>query len=153
RDRYVDLRVRERHELSDGEGVGGGDDSEQPVLEPRLLLLRGGAAEGLEPAVDLQGVGGDRGRGVGARAEGVGQLDRDGGLPDPGGTEYGDYQGFWRQASARESSCSSPASVVLVAAVMSTCAISPGWARPGKFTVLLWRVRPRSLEASVRDGP
>jgi hypothetical protein len=27
--------------------------------------------------------------------------------------------------------------VVLVAAVISTCAISPGWARPVKFTVLL----------------
>ena len=40
-----------------------------------------------------------------------------------------------------------------VAEAISTCANSPGLARPAKFTVLLCLMRPRSRAASVRDGP
>jgi hypothetical protein len=42
---------------------------------------------------------------------------------------------------------------VLVAESIATGTISPGAARPTKFTVLPWRERPRKRDASVRDGP
>ena len=46
-----------------------------------------------------------------------------------------------------------PCSVWLVAALISTSTSSPGAASPLKFTTLLWRVRPRRREASVREVP
>ena len=42
---------------------------------------------------------------------------------------------------------------MLVAEATSTSVSSPGAATPAKLIVLLWRVRPRSLVGSVRDGP
>src|SRR6478735_23767 len=46
-----------------------------------------------------------------------------------------------------------PASVVEVALVISTSTISPWPAVPSKLTVLLWPLRPRRREGSVRLGP
>ena len=65
-----------------------GQDAEQAVLEPRLLLRRRGAREHLEAAVELQRVGGDR-DGVVAPlcAQALGDRDRDGGLADAGRAE------------------------------------------------------------------
>ena len=54
---------------------------------------------------------------------------------------------------SRARSSSSPASVVLVADAISTSVNSPAAATPVKFTVLLCRVRPRSLDGSVREAP
>src|SRR5512132_1311109 len=48
---------------------------------------------------------------------------------------------------------SEPLRVVEAAPEISTSTSSPGAAVPSKLTVLLWRVRPRSREGSVRLGP
>ena len=65
----------------------------------------------------------------------------------------GELESLKAELARRLASSSSPASVVLVAEEISTSVMSPGAATPSKFTVLLWRVRPRSLEGSVREGP
>ena len=58
-----------------------------------------------------------------------------------------------RSGGPRRAAARWPASVVEVAPVISTSTSSPGAAVPSKLTVLLWRVRPRSLVGSVRLGP
>ena len=55
-----------------------------------------------------------------------------------------------RNQPARASSDISPASVWLVAPVIWTGTISPGSARPSKFTTLPWRVRPRTRPVGAR---
>ena len=62
------------------------------MLEPLLLLGRGGTGEDLEAAVDLKRVRRDRDRVLPALAQPLGDLDRNGGLADPGGAEDR-YQG------------------------------------------------------------
>jgi hypothetical protein len=86
-ERRVDLRVRERGELTRGEGLGHGDERQQAVLEPLPLRRCGRAGEDLEAAVDLESVGGN-GHGVlPALAQAVGELDRRGRLPHAGRAE------------------------------------------------------------------
>ena len=84
----VDLRVGEAGELARGRAAGHRQDAEQPVLEPRPLLRRRGAREDLQPAVELQRVGGDRHRVLAAlAAQALGHRDGDGGLADAGRAE------------------------------------------------------------------
>ncbi len=78
-----------------------------------------------------------------ARALGVGELRRVRGWRVWPGVFY----------DTRASSDISPLSVWLVALVIWTGTSSPGAARPSKLTTLLWRVRPRTRLASVREVP
>src|SRR2546423_9792217 len=104
------------------------------------------AGRPLVSLVDLEGVGGERDRVLAALAQLVGERDGDRGLTDPGGAE----DGYYRAQPTRASRLSSPASVVLVAESICTRANAPGAATPAKFTVLLWRIRPRKRDGSVR---
>src|SRR5207245_847373 len=88
-----------------------------------------------------------------ALAEAIRRRGRHGGLADAGRPEDRDYGRRLGAHATRASKRSSPASVVLVAESMRTCTSSPGEAAPSKLTVLLWRMRPRSRDGSVRDGP
>ena len=63
------------------------------MLEPRALLGRGGTGEDLEAAVDLKRVRRDRDGVLPTLAQSLGNLDRNGGLADPGGAEDR-YQGL-----------------------------------------------------------
>src|SRR5437868_725458 len=152
--RVIAVLVGHRHERPDREGLRRVEEADEPVVEAGALLRGRRAGERFEPAVHLQGVRGDRDRGLAARAEQFAYRDGDGGLADPGRPEDG-YQ-LRRRAVAhasRASRRSSPASVVLVADSTRTCTSSPGAAAPWKFTVLLCRTRPLSLSGSVRDSP
>jgi hypothetical protein len=79
--------VGERGELARGERLGDRDERQQPVLQPLLFLRRGGPGEELEPAVDLERVGGDRDRVLPVRAQARGDLDRHGRLAHAGRAE------------------------------------------------------------------
>ncbi len=70
-----------------------GRKREQAVLELSALARAGRAGERLEPDVDLQGVGGDRHRGLPHLAQPLGERDRDVGLADAGRSEQGDDLG------------------------------------------------------------
>jgi hypothetical protein len=132
--------VRERHELADGERLGHRHEAEQAVLEPGALGRRRRASQRAEPGVDLERVGGDRDGVLAARAQQVGERERDGGLADARRAEDRDDgqraapAGHRAAQPSRARSCSSPASVVLVAAAISTWTSSPGCATPVKLT-------------------
>src|SRR5687768_6964328 len=113
-----------------------------------MLELVGGrlGRQDVEALVDSDRVRGHGDRLLPTPAQELGELDRDLRLSHPGGTKDGDQ-------ATRATRDSSPASVVEVAPEISTATSSPGRASPVKLTVLLWRVRPRSLAGSVRLGP
>ena len=131
-----------------------GHEAEQAVLQALALVRARLPRQHLEPLVDLERVAGDRDGVLAALAQQLGELDGDAGLADRGGPEdREDVHGGARTSGDAAEQALLPASVVEVAAVISTSTISPASAVPSKFTVLLWRVRPRRREASVRLGP
>ena len=101
----VDLRVRERHELADREGLGDGKPADEPVLEACTLGRGRRGGEGLEPRVDLKGVGGDRDGILPGLPQTIGERQGDGRLADPRRTEDRQHRGArsaraieWRRA-------------------------------------------------------
>ena len=108
------------------------DERQQPVFELLAFLCRRGAAQSLQPAIDLDRVAVDRDGVLAALPKALGDRDRDSGLSDGGGAEKGEDP-----QAARLSRRSCPESVVEVAPVISTSTSSPGAAVPSKLTVLL----------------
>ena len=99
----IDLGVRHRCERSHGERLVDRDEPEQPVREPRTLLLGRGAGQRFEPAVDLERVGGYRDRILAAGPQQVGERACHAGLADPGRPEDRDdvHRGSRVRRSAR----------------------------------------------------
>jgi hypothetical protein len=89
-ERGVYLRVGERHVLPHVELLGDRNETDQAVLEARLLGRCGGAGQPLEALVHLERVGADRHRVLSALAQEIRQLERDSGLAHPGRPEEGD---------------------------------------------------------------
>ena len=81
-EQVVDLGVCELGVLAGAEGGVQRHQRQQPVLEQRPLGRRGGARQGLQAGVHLQGVGGDRDRVLAAGPQQLGEGHRDGGLAD-----------------------------------------------------------------------
>jgi hypothetical protein len=79
--------VRQHGELAGGERIRDRHEGEQPVLEPLALLGAGSTGEDLQAAVHLQGIRRDRDGVLPTLAQPLGDLDRNRGLPDPGGAE------------------------------------------------------------------
>ena len=106
-----------------------GRDADEPVLEAVALGCGGRAGEDLEPAVELQRVGGDRDRVLALGAQALGQRDRHRGLADPGRPE--DRDDRWRAAAWR--GVSSVAMSVRIGTGLSTAPRLPrGGARGGR---------------------
>src|SRR5439155_24834770 len=131
-------------ELGDADRPLDRDERDHPVLEQGELLLVRLRGQQIEALVDLERVRRNSDGVLPTPAQEPSQLDRNLGLPHRSGPEDRDQ---------RETGDPSPASVVDVALVISTSTSSPGSPRPTKLTVLLWRVRPRSLAGSVRLVP
>ena len=85
--RGIDLGVRQRRELSCGEGLRDRHKREQPMLEPLALLRGRGTRQDFEPAVHLEGIRRDCDGVLPTPAQPLGYLDRNGGLADSRGAE------------------------------------------------------------------
>ena len=83
----VDLGVRCRRVLGDAVFAVDRDISDQAVLEPLELFRRGLGGERVQPLVHLNRVRRDGDGALAARAQHLGHLDGDLGLPDPGRPE------------------------------------------------------------------
>ena len=81
--------------LAGAEARVDGHERDEPVLEPRALGRASATPVRVSrPRVDLQRVGGHRDRALAARAQAVGERERDGGLADAGRAEEGEHGGI-----------------------------------------------------------
>ena len=100
-ERAVDLGVRQLRVAAGAERLPGRHEADQPVLEPCPLLRCRRPGQDLQPAVDLQGVGGDGEGPLAELAQPVGERDRDLGLADSRRAEQGDHGGSGHRAQYR----------------------------------------------------